>query len=92
MEVDLYGNYNKIIMKEDLKEIFKNVNDWLKFVEIKNVMLLVFNSVFFVGVFKVFVDDDSFKNLLIFVGLYYYYVFLILVIFLILFLLFLFIL
>jgi hypothetical protein len=80
MEVGSHGNCNTITMKEDLKEIFKNVNDWLKFAETKNAMLLAFNSALLVGVFNVFSDDESLNNLLIFVGPYYHYIFPILII------------
>jgi hypothetical protein len=87
MDADSHGNCNKINMKEDLKEIFKNVNDWLKFAETKNAMLLAFNSALLVGVFKVFSDDDSLKNLLTIVGPYYHYIFPVLIIISIIFLL-----
>ncbi len=87
MEADSHGNCNKITMKEDLKEIFKNVNDWLKFAETKNAMLLAFNSALLVGVFKVFADDENLKDLLTFVGPYYHYVFPVLIIISIIFLL-----
>jgi hypothetical protein len=81
MEAESHGKLNNnCAMKEDLKEIFKNVNDWLKFAETKNAMLLGFNSALLVGVFKVFADDKNLKDLLIFVGPYYHYVFPILII------------
>jgi hypothetical protein len=75
MEVDLNGNCNKITMKEDLKEIFKNVNDWLKFAETKNAMLLAFNGVIIFGVSKFFSDNCELKELFYFVGPYYRFVF-----------------
>lgn len=62
-------------MKEDLKDIFKNVNDWLKYAEAKNAMLLGFNGALLFGVFRVFAGDSKLKQILLFVGPYYNYVF-----------------
>lgn len=45
-------------MEEKLEIIFKNVNDWLKFAETKNAMLLGFNGVVFFGVLRLFVWED----------------------------------
>ncbi|KAA2215750.1 Pycsar system effector family protein [Maribacter flavus] len=42
-------------MEEKLELIFKNVNDWLKFAETKNAMLLGFNGVVFFGILKLFI-------------------------------------
>jgi hypothetical protein len=61
-------------MKEDLKEIFKNVNDWLKYAEAKNAMLLGFNGVLLFGAFKVFHNNPDLQNSLGFIGSYYHYV------------------
>lgn len=65
---------NKNIMKEDLKEIFKNVNDWLKYAEAKNAMLLGFNGALLFGAFKVFSSNPDLQNLWGFVGPYFHYV------------------
>lgn len=76
MEANLHGKLNKMEnMKDDLKEIFKNVNDWLKFAETKNAMLLAFNGVIIFGVSKFFSDNSELKELFYFVGPYYRFVF-----------------
>jgi hypothetical protein len=45
-------------MEEKLELIFKNVNDWLKFAETKNAMLLGFNGVVFFGILKLFIWEN----------------------------------
>lgn len=60
-------------MKEDLKEIFKNVNDWLKYAEAKNAMLLGFNGAVLFGVFRVFSGNSELKDLWGIIGPYYHY-------------------
>jgi len=57
-------------MNEDLKYTFDKVNDWLKFAEAKNAMLIGFNGVVMFGVFRIFKDElmgdfDFFKGYLI---------------------------
>jgi len=73
-EISTGTQKNKNIMKEDLKEIFKNVNDWLKYAEAKNAMLLGFNGALLFGAFKVFSSNSDLQNLWGFVGPYFHYV------------------
>ncbi len=47
------------------KDIFDNVNSWLKFAEAKNASILAFNSALIFGIFKVFPDSAS-NNILLF--------------------------
>jgi len=41
------------------KDIFDNVNGWLKFAEAKNASILAFNSAIIFGIFKIFPDSNS---------------------------------
>jgi hypothetical protein len=47
-------------MKEDLKEIFQNVNDWLKFAEAKHAGLIVLNSGVIFGILTLFKDYKAY--------------------------------
>lgn len=46
-------------MKENIKDIFQNVNDWLKFAEAKHAGLIVLNSGIVFGLLAVFKDYKS---------------------------------
>jgi hypothetical protein len=48
-------------MDDRLKFIFANVNDWLKFAEAKNAMIIAFNSASIYGITKTF-DLEAVKN------------------------------
>lgn len=48
-------------MNNDLLEIFKNVNDWLKYAEAKNAMLVAFNGAAIFGLVQIH-DTDLIKN------------------------------
>lgn len=71
--------YNRAKMRDILKDIFSNVNDWLKFGEAKNAALLVFNgaSIFGVATFIATVMTQD-KNQIPQYFLYYLYSFIIL--------------
>lgn len=58
---------------ENLKEIFKNVNDWLKYAEAKNGILLGFNGAVIFGILKLFSGNPEWDNFGIFIGKYYHY-------------------
>lgn len=57
-EISTGTQKNKNIMKEDLKEIFKNVNDWLKFAEAKNAGALTFSSALVFASLKMLNTDN----------------------------------
>ncbi|MEO9484056.1 MAG: Pycsar system effector family protein [Ekhidna sp.] len=40
-------------MNKELLEVFKNVNDWLKFAEAKNAMLIALNGAILIGISKI---------------------------------------
>lgn len=44
-------------MEKKLELIFDNVNNWLKFAETKNAMLLGFNGVVFFGIIRLYLSD-----------------------------------
>lgn len=46
-------------MKEEIKSIFQNVNEWLKFAEAKHAGLLVLNSGVIFGIFTIYKDYQS---------------------------------
>ncbi len=43
-------------MKEDIKDIFQNINEWLKFAEAKHAGLIVLNSGIIFGILSVYKD------------------------------------
>lgn len=43
-------------MKQDIKEIFQNVNEWLKFAEAKHAGLIVLNSGLIFGILSIYKD------------------------------------
>jgi len=45
---------NKLSLEEQLHKIFANVNDWLKFSEAKNAMLIAFNAASIFGMLKMY--------------------------------------
>jgi len=47
-------------MKEEIKSIFQNVNDWLKFAEAKHAGLLVLNSGIIFGILTVYKDYQNY--------------------------------
>jgi len=49
-------------MENRLKDIFSNVNDWLKFAEAKTGTLLAGNGVIIFGLFRIFKDSDELHN------------------------------
>jgi hypothetical protein len=49
-------------MNKDLLEIFKNVNDWLKFAETKNATLIAFNSGVIFGIYRIKSHDSVEAN------------------------------
>jgi hypothetical protein len=51
------------LMKENLNEIFQNVNDWLKFAEAKHAGLIVLNSGIIFGILSVYKDYKSHLHL-----------------------------
>lgn len=66
------GNLNEINMdnvKEDLKEIFKNVNDWLKFAEAKNAGVLAFSSGLIFIFLKLQINETNLFLLITYYGL-----------------------
>jgi len=59
-------------MTQELYQVFSNVNDWLKFAEAKNAMLIAFNGASIFGIVRLlntdFVSNSSFiENYLLFV-------------------------
>lgn len=48
-----FNRINKKIKMENLKYIFQQINDWLRFAEAKNLALLVFNSGVLIGVMSI---------------------------------------
>lgn len=52
-------------MEDKLKDIFSNINDWLKFAEIKTATLLAGNGVIIFGLFRIFKDTETIHNLFI---------------------------
>lgn len=52
-------------MNQDLLEIFKNVNEWLKFAEAKNAMLIALNGVAIFGVGQIQTYDFISKHYLV---------------------------
>lgn len=52
-------------MEDKLKDIFSNINDWLKFAETKTATLLAGNGVIIFGLFRIFKDSDSIHNIFI---------------------------
>lgn len=51
----------QLTLEEQLHKIFANVNDWLKFSEAKNAMLIAFNAASSFGLLKMY-DFDFVKN------------------------------
>lgn len=54
-------------MKEELKYIFGNVNEWLKFAEAKHAGLIVLNSAIIIGVFSS--NSKYFENWSVYISL-----------------------
>lgn len=51
-------NMEGVLMREELKNIFSNVNEWLKFAEAKNAGLIVFNLTSIFGAVAVITQKD----------------------------------
>ena len=49
-------------MEEQLDRIFKNINDWLKFAEMKNAMIIGLNGVVLFGVLRLAKSDTGFLH------------------------------
>jgi hypothetical protein len=49
-------------MEKKLELVFENVNNWLKFAETKNAMLLGFNGVVFFGIIRLYISDKLITN------------------------------
>ncbi len=51
-------------MRDTLKDIFDNVNSWLKFAEAKNGAIIALNATFIFGILKLNIISTSEKNIL----------------------------
>jgi hypothetical protein len=49
-------------MENQLKDIFSNINDWLKFAETKTATLLAGNGMIIFGLFRIFKDSNEIHN------------------------------
>ena len=57
--------HNQVIMRDELKSIFQNVNEWLKFAEAKHAGLIVLSSGMIFGVLTIYKDYHLFLPKLI---------------------------
>ena len=55
-------------MRDELKTIFSNVNEWLKFAEAKNAGITAFNAAIIIGLSSAFPDIQNYINKYAFLG------------------------
>ena len=57
-------------MTERLNIIFLNVNEWLKFAELKHAVIIAFNGAAIFGIFQIFINSETNYPILLNIYLY----------------------